>query len=253
MEEKKKSKTGLVFILILLALIVGLCGGYYITSNGYLDLNKKEEQSIPVKTETEELNLDSRLVKYLYNLVTEDTEESWLADWRLGGIKEEEVIQTYNYEKTDNIAMRIVGKNLKSEDIYEYYDDNGNSKGKVCDKEAVEKVYKEIFGKDAVLDTSVDIQMDWAGTLQYKFDSNLNKYVFTYIDGGGTGGPGGYTTKLTKAEKNGNTIKLYQNVKVTQEEDAGTGKYEELGTYTYTYELEDDGLYKFVSRKFESK
>ena len=82
-----------------------------------------------------------------------------------------------------------------------------------------------------------------------------------FVNGGGyTGNYGGYKTDLVKAEKQGKNIYLYEKVILEKKiYDQGPNQNVLGQTSTeefkmvYTFELEDDGMYKFVSRVKKDK
>ena len=292
MEEKKKGSAGKVIIVILLLIIFlvgGVFAGYYISTNNLLNnifkTSEKKDSKLGKLIKAKELDLDSRIVKFLYDEVSEDINDPiCTAGWRYGAANSEDNTRfnDFTYDKTNEITMNLVGKNLKPEDeqyapieeapIVEgkrnylvYYGQGGSQNATSTfkyEKKDVEKIYKQIFGSDSTLDTSIPIKMDVYGGQVLHFDSSKNAYYPQYIDTGGTCGPGGYTFKLVKAEKDGNKIVLTQEAKnITYKEDAN-GELNvseanevktDLGKLIYTFELEDDGMYKFVSRVYKAK
>ena len=264
MEEKKKNSVGkivLIIILLILFLTGGFFGGKYYAESKKVDSKEvKEEKEVEGE---EKLDINSRLVQYLYNMVSYDSEISCFTDWEYR--RNENFIHDDN--KTVEINLNILAKNISN--LKAKYIEKGkvpkvegkslpaNSGYIKCyTKEYIELVYKTIFGQDAKLDVSKAIPLDQHSIQELIYDSNTNMYYLYTIEGGGTCGPGGLELKLDKAIKKGKNLKIYQNVtSVTYKENADgsitedeKNKVEEKYKYVYTFELEDDGMYKFVSR-----
>ena len=121
------------------------------------------------------------------------------------------------------------------------------------DRKYIETLYKSIFGKDAKLDTSVAIWTSHGALHSYSYVESEDAYVLFGNDGGYTTGPGGYLASLESAVKDENKIYIYESVK--KEIYNGDSVLEKTENFKmiYTFELEDDGMYKFVSRVKEDK
>ncbi|MBQ3469118.1 MAG: hypothetical protein IJH18_03620 [Bacilli bacterium] len=291
MEEKKKGKGLVVFVVILILIILGLVG--YILYDKGIILSPKEEPKVEKeevkKEEKEELDIDSRLVQYLYNMVTEDSNEGCIAGWEFWPAIEsetnkdgDEVAVEKNYifsnEDYNLIDTNLLGRNLNSNEKYRIdskdvpkidgrynYDINAYFTEKDINyistyyytKRYVETVYKQVFGKQAKLDTSKSIQiapsLDRAKGLEELFyDKKTERYYPYYLLHGEIGIStciGSQKNKLTRAVKDKDVIKLYQDVSTITgvEPNTQTEEYK----YIYTFELDDDGMYKFVSREKE--
>ena len=91
------------------------------------------------------------------------------------------------------------------------------------------------------------------GASSYKYIPKYDRYFEYQTSGGVTTGPGGYVTKLEKALKEGNKIYIYEDV-VVEKYDGNDNKIGTENYYmVYTFELEDDGMYKFISRVKKDK
>ena len=263
MEKKNNGIVGKILVIILL--IAALAGGFFfgnyyteetktITNASKKETNKEQEEDT-----TEKLDINSRLVKFLYGEVTNDQKEpSNYFGWEFNNYLGNNMGDTSDFyaDKADELyKMIFVGRNLSDYNLKYAYDmnipkSNDGSYVKENDKryytkDYIEYVYKLLFGKDAKLDTSVPIHIGVYGGENYIYDENTNNYFKYHADVGGTTGPGGYTANLSKAIKNGNKIELYQDVKLI---DADNTTVREQFQYIYTFELENDGMYKFVSR-----
>lgn len=121
--EKRKNGSGSKFILVLLLLVLFLvCGffaGYYVTENNLINLTffgKKDNSSNDnSKNKIEKIDINSRLVQFLYNEVADEFESPFCyAGWRFGSISGDvySYFEDYNYSKTDEIALNILGKTI---------------------------------------------------------------------------------------------------------------------------------------------
>ena len=285
MEEKKKgSKVGLVIVLLLLFLVGGFVGGkyYYDTHNKCGVSDNTKADSDKGKTEEKELDINSRLVQFLYTEVTHDTETNCYAGWEFASSDNNEIIYTkdfvHNDSQTSDIDLKLLARNLNGEKNYvpsseaptvsgrrnhqSRYDSSGEIDlgATYYTRKYVEAQYKMLFGKDAKLDTSKPIQMDVFGIEELYYDSKTDNYYSQYIDGGGTCGPGGTSYKISKAIKTDDEIKIYQDVEeISYKEDASghidttdaarqvDAKYK----FVYTFKMADDEMYNFVSRTKE--
>ena len=279
MEKEKKSKGSLVVIIILIVLLLGACA--YI---GYDKFFLKKDNQVNDNNENkgvEKLDVNSRLVQSLYNRVS------------IGELKKEVGkcgIFMYDYDKDfyastaeEKNKMQFVGNLLtpskQNEYVgdeslipdtipnYDYYESvissNKNYGGYKIeyyyDRSYIENLYKEIFGSNAKLDTSVVIEVGEYKAELYHYIPSIDKYVL-YINTLGVGGTCGPWTKdisLQKATKDGNKLKIYETETefiMGDASDSGDRKYEvsSKNNYVYTFELEDDGMYKFVSRVKEN-
>lgn len=273
MEEKKKNSVGkiiLIIILLILFLTGGFFGGKYYTENKKVD--SKEEKAEEKEVKTKDLDINSRLVQFLYNMVTADTDVNCFTGWEYEtslGLQNRKHNYIHDNSKTTNIDLIITGENLGNMPKYNINVEDvptisGRNKSSYSSgsasyyytKKDVEKVYKLIFGKDAKLDTSKEIMMDLFGTEVLYYDSATDRYYPQYIAGGGTCGPSGISYKLSSAKKEGNKIKIYQDVEEVSYDADENGNFEisdkykqvEKYKYVYTFKLEDDEMYKFVSR-----
>ena len=163
-------------------------------------------------------------------------------------------------EATNEVKMKVVAMNLDNthanyvpvEDVPGYAGNlvpvtiNSSSvfieKGKYFTKSYVEALYKQIYGKDASLDTSIQMYGNHVGSIVYIYDNATKRYYeYTRATGGTCGGRIGLKLLLKKAVQDGNNIKIYQYVE-NIEEDVIKEKF----YYVYNFEQEADGLYKFT-------
>ena len=274
-EKNKGSKLAFVIVLLVLFLVGGFFGGkYYYDTHNKCGVSDKTKETTNEEKE-KELDINSRLVQFLYTEVTHDTERNCYAGWEFYSNDEREKDYKFGDANSNEISMNILGQNIGGL-VQEYVQSDQAPKvenrrnhkvsyhdGKEYDlgtysytKQQVESVYKRIFGSEVKLDTSLTIPLDIFHIEVLYYDSKTDKYYPQYIEGGGTCGPAGYNYKLSKAVKKGNELKIYQDVEFVEYGENGDPTADNIKTndkfkFVYTYELEDDGMYKFVSRTKE--
>ena len=276
-KKAKKNNKGIVILSVLLILVILLFAGYVLVDREIISFEKNANNSDVVEKEEKiELDINSRLVQSLYDSVTVDG-DGWFKYWVYSDSRDTSSFDDFYVESaSEQIKMNIVGMNL-AESKRKYFNCSSvnipkeNSFGvSVCyantmpgyegiytprsyDREYVEGVYKEIFGKDAKLDTSADIPVNYFGSESYSYVASEGVYVLYVTESGGTGGPGGYTTSLKSATKDGDKLYIYENVKNEIYDDNEVLQKTVNFVMVYTFELEDDGMYKFVSRVKKDK
>ena len=275
MEKERKSKGSLVVIIILIILLLGTCA--YI---GYDKFFVKKDNQVSKNNENkgvEKLDVNSRLVQSLYNRVSIGELKKEVGkcdifmydsdkDFYASTAEEKNKMQFVGNLLTPSKQNEYVGDESLIPDTipnYDYYESvfssnknyGGNSIEYYYDRSYIENLYKEIFGSNAKLDTSVVIEVGEYKAELYHYIPSIDKYVL-YINTSGVGGTCGPWTKdisLQKATKDGNKLKIYETETefiIGDASDSDDGKYEvsSKNNYVYTFELEDDGMYKFVSR-----
>ena len=289
MENKKQGKGLVVALVMFIIICLGLIA--YILYDKGIILEKEEvtkQEITEKKTEQvkeKELDINSRLVKSLYNKVYngDKYQEGCYMNYIYAhgeiGKYSDFIVDT----ATEKEKMVIVGLNINEKeqtyiDCSQYEsqipDVQGEVHRSICrnnkdhntsdlevtySKEYIESVYKDIYGQDAKLDTTVPIEMSVVGVERYYYVPAINKYVKYVVEGGGTCGPNGNTEKLVKATSNGNEVLIYAEVdEITYEANAqgvyvieDTYKKENKYVVVYKFQKEEDGMYSFVSRTKE--
>ena len=273
---EKKNNSGVIILSILLCTVSLGFVFYVLFDQGFIKMNSTtgNDEEIVEKEEKQDLDINSRLVRNLYYMVSKETKENnWDLYWQYNGLGVTE-LSDFNISNTNEVVkMQLVAKNLDNSNKYYYscdstIPDEGTYGKSICwynkeyndystsltyyEKNYVESIYKKLFGADAKLDTSVDIRMDKGGLLSYKYLPAHDKYFVYKSVGGWTSGPGGYTAKLVKAEKEGKKLYIYENVTLEKYDGLNKLPTEEF-KMVYTFELEEDGMYKFVSRVKQDK
>ncbi len=271
MEEKKNNKIGQIIIIIIF-LVIGCFGGFYIgknySSTKITDNKEDTKKDNNTASEQEELDISSKIVQFLYNEVSENVEnETWSFGWRFNYKKTDEIENDFIVsERSEEDKMVLVGQILrKTGDVVLIDNMPENAKagykpssiGYFYTREYIESVYKTLYGEDKNIDTSIIIPLDLYGGEKLGYDSTTDRYYIYLTETGGTSGPGGYKAKLEKAIKKNNNIVLYQNIEKINYKadengivtDSPENQQIENFQYIYTFEKDSDGMYKFVSRE----
>ena len=278
---EKKSNKGLIVTLIIVIILFIALAGYVVYDKCLINIGQKEEktETKEEKVKEEELDINSRLVRNLYNKVSVESDmKYWYRFWYYSDINLEttEGLEDFSKDESSEIVkMQLVVKNLTNEnkkliscEKYNIPDNAPNTdlpmQSKCYDqkinninyanleygyeKDYIESIYKDLFGSDAKLDTDIPMYVGVHKNEAYYYIPELDMYIDYILEGGGTSGPGGYTTKLEKAIKTRKEIKIYELVdKYGYDENK-----EETFTFVYTFEQDDDGMYNFISRVKES-
>ena len=272
MEEKKNNKIGQIIIIIIF-LVIGCLGGFYIgknySSTKIIDNKEDSKKDNNMSNEQEEeLDISSKLVQFLYNEVSKNVEnETWSFGWRFNYKKTGEIENDFIVsERSEEDKMVLVGQNLKKTGDVVLIDNmpenakagyKPSSIGYFYTREYVENLYKTLYGENESIDTSIIIPLDLYGGEKLGYDSTTDKYYIYLTETGGTSGPGGYKAKLEKAIKNNDKIVLYQNIEKIYYKadengvvtDSPENQQIENFQYIYTFEKDSDGMYKFISRE----
>ena len=262
MEEKKNKKglgPGFMVILVVLFLVGGVLGfaaskilDEPVKKDNTEEKEKKEAKKEDVKEE--ELDVNSEQVTTLFqNITTGNTKYcgfyGFFTDKKM-------TINDLDLETQEQIMLSKLYKDL-------YNAENSVTTGKTYTKEEVEKVYKQLFGKDyKVKHESIK------SCPSFSYDEGTGKYTIGDHNCGGTCGPYATSGEVVKAVKKGEIIVLdikilfsdgnafYTDYAKTQKVEVEADEYgnpnslsvrKEKGTsYKATFKLED-GNYVFVS------
>ena len=256
--------------MILLAFVSVTFAVYILIDKEIILSDKKNDKTEEVKSVKEELDINSRLVKELYGYV--GGSEGY---WRYG-IHWDKLPDFYVDKASEKIKMNLVSSVLSERDLETDYDYscssyqipetigtyestckanklyNQHDFQKLYKKSVVESAYKKLFGKDAKLNTSEAICMDEYCGFKYIYVAKYDAYFEYHISSGGTGRPP-YSAKLSKAYKEGNKLYIYEDVDFNTYNDNLEIIKTEKSDMIYTFELDTDDMYKFISRVEVSK
>ncbi len=194
MEENKKSKKGLIFIIaLILGLVVGIGGSYY-----YFNvMNNDKGEASPAKTSSgktiKNLEVTDKLVQDNY---------SKLMVW--GVAKCDDSAKEYFKES------KVKASDISNESVYSIVDTNFyNNKGTLTKKDYEEKI-EEYFGKDYKYEHT-----DWTRKLcsPHRYNKSTGKYEYQEPACGCTSGPNSFLkTRIVKAELSGDELVVYVKV-----------------------------------------
>lgn len=292
MENKKQKSTGKTVAIIILVVLL-ICSLGYIAYDKFLyKLLKKDNNVTEEKTNKEEkLDVNSRLVQNLYHKVStgemSKEDATCYFNYMYGTYTEEGYMLTdfYANQADETQKMQILALSLSSNEKKYYSGEeslipdeipgyghksilaanreyNRNEIQYYYNKSYIDRSYKELYGKNAQLNTSIPISVDQHGISLYSYVPAVDKYILYMAEGGGTCGTADYAT-LTKATKNEDELKIYEKVTgfvledFSVEDNGKTTSYKKdqvisEDNYIYTFKLEDDGMYSFYSRVKES-
>ena len=256
--KEKKSNGSKVVIFILVVLLLGACT--YIAYDKLMVkediLNNNVQENKKIKEEN--LDVNSRLVMDLYLSVTSNDDsvfKYWMYD-----------TDNFNVDNaTEESKLKIVGINLNEtkstlyscddSSIPERLNDNyinvcvankewqANYSAIAYNKKYVESLYKKIYGNDAKLDTSVDIYSTSLGA-RFHYIKQLDQYVLYMVMNDGTS-CGTLKSSIVKATKTDDILKIYEAV---DKYECGEETKSDTTSYVYTFKLDEDGMYNFISR-----
>lgn len=255
-----KNNKLLLFFTILFFLVAVSSLGYICYDNfkddDKVDVKNKQNNGSTIKEE--ELDINSRLVRSLYSKV---------------GLVKNSSNRYESYKDNDNLLVKdmsdedklaLVYSNLSSSlfdtipnnDLeqsisiegsnYNYdYELFLNSYGWVdfIDFSLVELEFKTLFGNNATFSKDSLIRADSSSLLYYVYNEDLNGYI-PYSTVGGYEGGISYVGKVVGAFKTSKNIIIKEEVTIVTPE----GDSKSIGIYDYTFSIDDDLMYSFVSR-----
>lgn len=235
-------KSRIVISILSIALVLTL--GYIVCDKILFNQkNKEREQEVS-------LNTDSRIVKTLYNRIHDfqSSNPFWLYQNENNNLIS---------SMTEGAKMSLVYLNLKETDFISSdcvnmpvtisgYPEHKCTSGKFqIKRENIERVYKELFGTNTSVNTSVMIKTNQEVTGLYLYVSSLDSYILYSIPSVAENTTLKYQYQVTKASKTSTgDIQLYEVVAI-QDTSSNTKKEEE---YRYTFRLDNDGMYTYYSR-----
>lgn len=285
----------IILVVLVIGLVGYICyDKFIIKSNNNLN-KQNTTSKVKKESKKEKLDINSRLVQTLYRKVSDESEadenfgysyfwkdeqndssnnavvgklpeDYYVKDaselskmayvgYNLGEAKKELVVCTGNNLPQNTVSKNINGNNITLHSGCDQTYNNNATFTYSYSKNEIERIYKDLYGNDATLDTSIVIPLNQYHVENYVYDEKLDKYVLYYIVGGGIQGSGGFTTKLEKAVRTNDEVKIYEKVKLEYYEEndseAKNPLYKEA-TYIYTFKLDSDSMYTFVSRVKES-
>lgn len=197
---------------------------------------------------TSTINTDSRISRQLYKKVHDFDNKSpfWMySDDELGLIS----------EMKETTKMSLVYVNIKLNDLkgiacssipdIEEYDNYECKENTVSiSKEIVEDIYRDLFGNESKLSTSVVMKADEKGNQAYFYEKELESYVLLHrkneieVENNHI-----YKYEFIKAVNIDEKIVLYE---VISDKNKETGRIKR-NRYVYTFVKDNDGLYNYYN------
>lgn len=264
-------------VLVIIFFLTTLAGASYICYDNFFKVNNKtkdntsvEENSTEEKNNKEEkLEVNSRLVQSLYNKVVLDGEsyhkyfvyennDNYIVNEASEMSKLTLAYQNLKKDEFGNVnisnlppTMVIPGYTYSSYTLPYHTLCKGDVSGlgdnyvSFFSYDDLMESYRDLFGNKAHVDKSIPIRTDPYNVKYYVYNESLDGYVPYITEGGGTSGSY-FSGEVTKAVKLNNQIIIYEKVTETP---LGSGvEVSDPATYVYTFNIEDDGMYSFVSR-----
>lgn len=257
--NKVLSTFTIIFFLTTIVSVGYICYEKYFNINENNNLTDKEEK----------LDINSRLVQSLYNKVVINDNSSnkyFMYDnndnYTVSKASEESKLTlTYFNLKKKEFGSVSISDLLKTTIIpgypyssygLPYHTLNKGDVGTLGDNYVsfisyndLLSVYQNLFGNDATFSKNTPIKTDNYGVLYYIYNNTLDGYIPYITEGGGTSSFN-YNSEITKALKTNNQILIYEKVSTVPLDSNAT--INESNTYIYTFNIDDDGMYSFVSR-----
>ena len=202
MEEKKKSKKGLIFVIaLILGLVVGIGGSYY-----YFNVMNDDSDKDPV-----DKKVKSEKVEYLE---TTDKRVTKSMDRITNGLSYYCGVYDYYKDKkitADDLDDGVISSVALGKIVEEFYGDSepGSKSltGYTFTADQYEKAVKSIFKVKRIKHKSL------RNCPSFTYDESTKKYTAGESACGGTCGPGGYPiTKVTKTLIKNNTMEVYMRI-----------------------------------------
>ena len=242
--KNEKGKVSYYLILASIFVVVFSCGFVVcdLVSNSMYH-KSKDKNSEKVVNKSINLDVNSRLVKRLYNMVYDERygkSTSWIYP------KQEKILVS---ELSSEARLSLVFSNIDYSDMkYAYnvcssnptinisgkeYVCNDKGSYTIINKSVVDRVYKELFGSNAVISEQENYMFtDISKGNVYVKSAGDYWVLYTTI----AGNIGAYNTQrtITKAVQTDKELKIYETIVITDPESKST---------------EDDGMYTYYSRE----
>ncbi|MBQ2640098.1 MAG: hypothetical protein IJF92_05025 [Bacilli bacterium] len=243
--EQKKSYKSVLFILFLLIIIGAM--GYYIYTDYQKDLKNKCSPLVTAKNEQNSLKLNSTIVKDLYQKVKTDISE--------------DIAST---DLDDSMKLYLAYRQIPD---YEIYDSNCNlfnnssMQNVTCDtgsgytarafkEDSLRRQVEKLFGEDTKIQNE-NIQLGNSCIGGYQYIKERGEYV---------GGQCNDTInsiyqvdkKLISAYAYNDTVVLKEKVRYYGSQDVDIDRLKN-GIYVYTFKLDNNYNYNYISKEFKQK
>lgn len=247
-------------ILVVIFFLTTLVGAIYIGYNEFFVIETVSDEETDNNINVEELDINSRLVKSLYDkvILNDNTAYKYFMyesdNYNVSTASlESKLTLAYFNLKNDDFEM-VSTVNLPVTTMiegfsYQYHlNTTSNTSNSLLvsfiPSEKLELAYRDLFGDEEIIDKSIPIRTDIHNVMYYIYNADLDGYISYITEGGGTSSSY-LVSHLTRALKSDKTILLYEEVNNYQN---NTNELLETTNYVYTFNIDSDGLYTFISR-----
>lgn len=249
----KSNKILVVFVTLFFLTTVGSVS--YICYDNFVNKNITNEVEKDTDNDTiEELDINSRLVQTLYNKVVLSGDSYYKYfmydsdNYVVSDASEESKLTLAYFNLTNKNFVDIGIEELNNTVLIPGFSDYHilnvvNNTVSFIPYNSLLVVYQDLFGSDVTIDKSVPVSIDSYGGIYYVYNESLDGYV-PYMRVSGETSASYYTGSVVRAEKSNKEIVVYEEVKEIYYDDTEINH----ATYVYTFNIDDDGLYSFVSR-----
>lgn len=243
-KEKKKKRGNKTLLVILLLLIIGAMG-YYIYTDYQKDLKNKCSPLVPIDNKTKQLDINSTIVKDLYNKVKTNIREDIASN-----------------ELNDQMKLYLASRQIPNNKIYEsncnLFDNNSMTSIK-CIKEDgfiptafkeedLQLEYKKLFGEEYKIENN-SIQLGNSCIGGYQYIAERGEYVKGSCNNDAST-IYNVEKKLLEATVTNDTITLKEKVRYYGSESLNIDRLQN-GVYVYKFKLDNNYNYIYVSRTIE--
>ena len=249
----KSNKILVVLVIIFFLTTVGSVS--YICYDNFINKNITNEVEKDTDNDTiVELDINSRLVQTLYNKVVLSGDSYYKYfmydsdNYVVSDASEESKLTLAYFNLTNKNFVDIGIEELNNTVLIPGFSDYHilnvvNNTVSFIPYNSLLVAYQDLFGSDVTIDKSVPVSIDSYGGIYYVYNESLDGYV-PYMRISGETSASYYTGSVVRAEKSNKEIVVYEEVKEIYYDDTEINH----ATYVYTFNIDDDGLYSFVSR-----
>ena len=244
-KEKKKNKLARFFFFIIIILVAFIA---YIIYTNKLQIAKLNYECTPVSTTEgeKELDLNSTIVQDLYNKVSTNIKEDLMST------NLDDNMKLYlAYRQIPNKKIKETDCNLFSKTAMEPFIcvENSTFTPTAFKEEALQIELKKLFGEKTKIENA-NIQLGTSCIGGYQYIAERGEYVSGYCQNNTTT-QYTVTKKLIRATSKESTITLKEDVKYYGAEKLKLPEKLRSGTYVYTFRLDTNYNYVYISKTFE--
>lgn len=242
---KQKSKIA-PFLFFIILILIAYIGYSYLTNKNLIENLTYNCTPISSASEEKKLDINSTLVKSLYEKVeTNIREDVAQPEWN-------DTMKMYlAYRQITDDKKYESNCNLFNQSSMDSYTCSGNFIPLAFKQEELELQWKKLYGEHTPF-TFADIKLDYDCIGGYQYIPERKEYVQGYCSSEKATSLRA-NKNLVEAISNGNTIILKEEVKYTGIEGIEVPNYLKSGYYYYNFRLDMNYNYVLVSRTYQPK